>query len=155
MPGQGARATRAERSLNHAVVHAVSREPVRNAGTARSTARHRHRIVHRTRPVPAWRGPGVLLHRGHDRGAADDACPGRFILRIAIGEFVILGLISLITQLAASGVLALLALVAGVFVLVAVMRWARGTATHRNPVPWSRRSRLRPSWLPQRRRRFP
>ena len=81
--------------------------------------------------------------------------PGRFILRIAIGEFVILGLISLITQLAASGVLALLALVAGVFVLVAVMRWARGTATHRNPVPWSRRSRLRPSWLPQRRRRFP
>src|SRR2546421_12055820 len=39
--------------------------------------------------------------------------PMRYIVGIAVGEFVILGLVSLITQLAASGGFALLALVAG------------------------------------------
>lgn len=80
--------------------------------------------------------------------------PWRFIAGIAVGEFVILGIVSLVTELAASGVLALLAVVAGVFLVVAVVRWAGRTATRRNPGPWSRRSGLRPWWLPQRRRRY-
>lgn len=81
--------------------------------------------------------------------------PLRFVLGIIAAEFVIAGVASLVTQLAASGVLTLLALVGAVFVVVAVMRWVRGTASRRNPVPWSRRSGLRPWWLPQRRRRYP
>lgn len=80
--------------------------------------------------------------------------PGRYIMRIAVGEFLILGLASLITQLADSGVFALLALATSVLVVVAVTRRVRSSMSRRDPVPWSRRRGLRLWWLPRRGRRY-
>jgi hypothetical protein len=53
--------------------------------------------------------------------------PMRFIVRFAVGAFVIVGVVSLVGELIASGVLSLLLLGAGVLVLVSALRWARLT----------------------------
>jgi hypothetical protein len=65
--------------------------------------------------------------------------PMRFIMRLAVGAFVILGVVSLAGELVASGVLVLLMLVVGLVVLGLTLRWL---ITARQGLPPVRRHRI-------------